>query len=196
MEVEDQLTALLEAGNYEEFERVSAEADARLAARREKLTAPGALASTAMWYASNGIPIFPLMPGAKTPATTNGFHNATTDTVKVELWWSHRRYNIGMPTGLRWNVLDVDGPAGFHSLGLLRENGALPPIVGRVWTPGDRRKGRGPGLHLYTPATEGVINAAGIAPGIDVRGLGGYVVVPPSVIDGRHYEWGEMVSLD
>lgn len=205
MTTEDQLVALLAAGNYKEFERASAEADARLAANRARLRAPNALRDAAQWYAAHGMAIFPLAPGAKRPALPrahpgvdcrgecgrlgHGLWDATTNVDQVRAWWAaNPRHNIGYATGRQYDVLDVDGPAGFQSMGILRENERLPPIVGKVWTPGDSRTGRHRGLHLYTPAT-GTTNHAGIAPGLDTRGYGGYVVMPPSVINDRMYEW-------
>ena len=46
------------------------------------------LATTAEWYAANGVPVFPLWPKAKTPMTKNGVLDATTDLkqVKEEHW--------------------------------------------------------------------------------------------------------------
>jgi hypothetical protein len=40
----------------------------------------------------------------------------------------------------------------------------------------------------------GLGNGARIAPGIDYRGRGGYVVAAPSIVDGRRYGW--VVPLD
>jgi hypothetical protein len=78
--------------------------------------------------------------------------------------------NIGVPTGERsgvW-VLDVDRPGALEELGH-----ELPPTR-TVRTP------RG-GIHLYFRHVEGVTNSPGGLPeGIDVRGEGGYVLVPPS----------------
>jgi hypothetical protein len=48
------------------------------------------------------------------------------------------------------------------------------------------------GGHLYFRPPPGVEirNSAGkLGPGLDVRGVGGYVVAPPSVIDGKAYRW-------
>lgn len=217
MKTEDHLARYLAEGDYEGFEAASAEADAALAARRARLHAPEALARTARWYADHGMAIFPLSPGTKVPALRNphapgspersscrgecgqlghGLWDATTDVEQVELWWqSNMHYNIGYATGRQYDVLDVDGPTGFQSMGVLRENDRLPPIVGRAWTPGNRSMGRHAGLHLYTPAS-GVTNGAGVGPGLDIRGAGGYVVLPPSRIDGRLYEWAEMVQVE
>lgn len=48
----------------------------------------------------------------------------------------------------------------------------------------------GGGWHYYFQYEEELQNQAGIQPGIDIRGEGGYVVVPPSLHEsGNRYEW-------
>jgi hypothetical protein len=94
---------------------------------------------------------------------------------------------IGVVTGAISGlvVLDVD-PAhgGDASLARLeREHGGLPATV-------EARTGGG-GRHLYFAHPGGLVrNKAGLAPGIDLRGDGGYVVAPPSLhASGRRYAW-------
>jgi hypothetical protein len=94
-----------------------------------------------------------------------------------------------MPTGERsdiW-VLDVDldaekgidGPAELRELE--KKHGPLPATT-TVRTP------RG-GLHVYFRHAEGVTNSPGRLPlGIDVRGEGGYVLLPPSETQDGPYE--------
>ncbi|NVN97555.1 bifunctional DNA primase/polymerase, partial [Candidatus Nomurabacteria bacterium] len=62
----------------------------------------------ALDLAARGIPVFPLVPGAKNPIVSRGFHAATTDVNQINaLWADFPNANIGMPTaGLL--VLDVD----------------------------------------------------------------------------------------
>lgn len=80
-------------------------------------------------------------------------------------------------------VIDVDvknGAKGPESLAALeRDHGPLPETL-RVRTPTG-------GWHywFYTPQVVG--NRAGIRPGIDVRGRGGYVVLPGSTLNGVPY---------
>ena len=179
---------LLEAVNANDWDRADQLGDQLEQAdqqRRARLARTEALASTAAWYASQGIPVFPVEPSGKVPMV-KWRDEATTDPAKVAAWW--RRWptaNIGMPTGIRWDVIDVDGPPGYQSHGLLREQGRLPERLGMAWTP------RG-GMHIYIAPT-GQGNAAGYMPGLDYRGLGGYVVLPPSWgANGRQYEWDTM----
>lgn len=165
--------------------------DAADAEREARLTRPGALAAAAAWYAGLGAPVFPLIPRGKAPATRHGFKDATTDLQQIRDWWSaNPRHNIGLPSGLWFDVIDVDtdpeGPdpgRGFVSLGICREHGILPPVLGVVHTP------RG-GRHLYVAPAPGAKNKAGFAPGIDYRGAFGYVAAPPSVGEnGARYDW-------
>src|SRR5262245_31305484 len=49
--------------------------------------------------------------GSKTPLTTHGFKDATTDKKKIEEWWTRwPDANIGIPTGLAtgWTIVDED----------------------------------------------------------------------------------------
>jgi hypothetical protein len=58
--------------------------------------------------------VFPLQPRQKKPYRgTNGCKDATTDVTIVERWWSERPdSNIGLATGLVFDVIDLDGPEG------------------------------------------------------------------------------------
>ena len=184
------MTAALRAENFDEFVRLAALAEIAHTEREERLRAPGALAAAAMFYAGRGIAVFPLHPGDKRPYPgTRGFKDATTSTDIVRAWWRNKpTSNIGVPTGHGFDVIDVDGPAGYQSLADLRETGKLPPVLARAFTP------RG-GMHLYVPAT-GSGNAASFLPGLDYRGIGGYVVAPPSVgANTRRYDWIEPLPV-
>jgi hypothetical protein len=146
------------------------------------------LLKAALAYARCGVPVFPCEPGGKRPLAYSGFWDASANPSRVEVWW--RRWpgaNIGIPTGGRSGllVLDVDlGSGGPASLAALeRTHGRLPKTV--------RTRTGGGGMHVFFgyPAGEEVRNSAGkLGPGLDVRGEGGYVVVPPSRTRSA-YEW-------
>jgi len=139
----------------------------------------------ALRYASLGLPSFPCKPGEKKPATEHGFKDATTEHEQLERWFEGLGHNIGIPTGAvsgAW-VLDIDSyKGGTESLAQLLEGLELPS----TWM---SRTGRG-GLHYWfkMPGAK-VTTRADLVPGIDIRGDGGYVVVPPSSIPEGSYEW-------
>ena len=150
------------------------------------LAQSGELAVAAKRIAESGWPVFPCRPRSKTPATPNGLKDATIDGGLVGGWWeqwpdANPAVRTGCPSGLV--VLDVDGDAGRASLRSLEaRHGALPETM-VVSTP------RG-GMHFYFRHPGGdVRNSAGkLGTGLDIRGDGGYVLVPPAVgASGRRY---------
>jgi hypothetical protein len=107
----------------------------------------------------------------------DNLNRATTDESIIRGWWSERDYNIAIATGEGsgvW-VLDIDGDEGEQTLRKLEaEHGALPSSIEVITA-------RGRHIYFQWPAHP-IRNSAGkIAPGIDVRGEGGYVLVPPSI---------------
>jgi hypothetical protein len=148
-------------------------------------------------YADNQIPVFPLIPNQKRPLTQSGFKDATTDISVNNDWWTRfPDANIGMPTGAvsAVFVLDIDiknGVDGNKSLmELENEYGALPETLVQITPSGGR--------HLLFRCPNGGINTrTGLAPGLDVRGDGGYIVIAPSCIDGVSYQfsnWGTEIA--
>lgn len=143
---------------------------------------PARMLDSALHYASWGWPVFPLKQNTKIPATRNGFKDATTDTTQIRQWWTENpQQNIGLPTGHHFDVIDIDIPHGYESYAQIEEEGLIPDVHGMVHT-------SSAGMHLYIPKT-GDGNRAGIMPGIDYRGRGGYVVAPPSTLGERGRSW-------
>lgn len=143
--------------------------------------------------------IFPVTRGGKKPAIPKeiggrGCLDATTDEETVKRWWqNYPGSNIGLATGNinGFLVIDVDikpdeGKYGDESLRELEvEYGPLPQHTWESITPS---KGR----HLFFKMPEGVNvrNSEGvIAPWIDIRGNGGYVVAPGSILPYGKYQW-------
>jgi hypothetical protein len=188
-QLEKAMTEALQALDINRFEQLAAEADQWQEHRRSLLQHPEALLSSALWYAEQGMPVFPCRPRSKTPITTHGFYDASTDHDQIRRWWTTTpAANIGTPTGKVFDCIDVDGPTGYQSLGKLRECDLLPPHIGRSWTPGDPPE-RPPGMHYLITST-GDGNATAMAPGLDYRGIGGYIILPPSAgPNGDRYEW-------
>src|SRR5262245_62023855 len=142
---------------------------------------------TALQLAAKGLRVFPCLPRDKRPATAHGCKDATTDQGAINDWWRQDpQFNIGIATGSISGifVVDVDGlDAELELRKLEAHHSSLPPI-NEVTT------ARGRHLYFRMPETS-VRNTAGkIAPGIDTRGDGGYVLAPPSVHpSGRVYCW-------
>jgi hypothetical protein len=117
----------------------------------------------------------------------NGLYDATTDDGQIQAWLQkHPNANIGLRTGLAFDVVDLDGLRATEALESARQG---------------RDKLRGPmvqtphGWHVLVQPT-GLGNRAGVLPGVDFRGANGYVVAPPSIVDApdvpfdrRQYKW-------
>src|SRR5215207_1718197 len=139
-------------------------------------SAPATLLKAALAVARNGKPVFPCKPGGKEPLTRRGHIDATTDPRKIHMWWKRwPNANIAVPTGGRSGVLvvDVDHPASLDALEA--KHGQFPET--RTHSTGSG------GMHLIFAYPEGsdIRNSAGkLGEGLDVRGEGGYIIVPPS----------------
>lgn len=141
---------------------------------------PGA---SARRYAETGIPVFPCGAGDKRPLTMHGFHDASTDPSRVARWWARwPRANVGMPTGRAsgLEIIDVDvhgAIRGFAAFERARLEGLTARWAAFVRTPSG-------GIHAYYPADPDHVQPSWqvASAGIDFRGAGGYVVVPPSVV--------------
>jgi len=168
------------------------------------------LLNAALAAAARGWYIFPLRPGTKRPALhgeracprTGGCadghlkweQRATTDPDRIKAAWSRAPFNVGMatgPSGLL--VVDLDVPKdksssdahGATTFGALCERaGHAVPDTYQVRTASS-------GMHLYFTAPPGIrlTNTAGsIAPLVDTRAWGGYVVAAGSITDTGAYE--------
>lgn len=129
-------------------------------------------------------------PG-KHPLTKTGVKDATRDLTIITNWW--RRWpwaNVGIAAGAAsgFFVLDVDGEVGAESLRDLEEaHGKLPATVEAITGGGGRHI-------LFKCPPGGMSNKVALAPRLDIRGDGGYIVAPPSLhASGRFYLW-EMSS--
>lgn len=160
----------------------------------------------ALNYARAGFPVFPIwepvgvgvcscsygaldvLPNGdkhskgKHPRTPKGLADATTDLEQVRKWWTQwPNANIGIRTGDGVGVVDLDGPEGLASG---RSMGLISPI----------KTVTGRGEQLWYRVAEGqklvTRQAKKLAPGVDTRGTGGYVLVPPSLHpNGKRYLW-------
>lgn len=122
----------------------------------------------------------------KVPLLTNGLTDATIEEARVRDYWTRwPSANIGVSIPPGYFVLDVDiEHNGYENLGKLQDSiGELPKTL-QITT------GTG-GAHLWYKTRTEIRNTARLAgyEGLDIRGVGGYVVVPPSVHrNGSFYE--------
>lgn len=142
---------------------------------------PVSLRDWALGYAAKlQLAVFPLRPGAKEPRTGRGFKDATTDAEIIGRWWDAvPQSNVGMPIPPGYVVLDVDSESALQALGY--QDLELPATV-TTKTPR--------GWHFWYRTETHIPPAVGIIEGVDVRGPGSYVVVPPSKLSsGERYTW-------
>lgn len=169
------------------------------------------LLNAALDAAAHGWHVFPLRPGTKRPALhgeatcprtgtcVDGHRKweqrATTDPDRIRATWSHGAFNIGIatgPSGLLVVDLDMpkthsngDTPCGVTTFKALCERTGHPaPDTCRTLTASG-------GQHLYFVAPPGIrlANTAGaIAPLVDTRAWGGYVVAAGSTTPAGPYK--------
>ena len=147
--------------------------------------------AAALAYARRGWAVHPVRPGDKRPLLKDWPHQATTDPKTIEEWWARwPAANVALACGpSRLFVVDLDvkagaaGPASWANLAARLGLGDLLTPTGR--TPSG-------GRHLFFAAPDPPLgNSTGrLGPGIDTRGEGGYVLLPPSARgDGKAYTW-------
>ena len=146
----------------------------------------------ALLLAGRAIAVFPLAAGTKIPvAGSHGCRDATDDIDVIRSRWTKNpTANIGIATGRESGMwaLDVDPQhGGDESLAELEHKHGSLPLTIEVSTPSG-------GRHLYwrwqTSGPDIRNSTSRIGPGLDVRGEGGSITAPPSVLaDGRRYCW-------
>lgn len=154
----------------------------------------GNLLRTALSLARYSWPVFPCHPGGKEPCTTSGFQDATADSDQIVKWW--KRWpdaNIGIATGGAGpGVVDFDRDKevlpGQKRLAPVADGYELLRVAGFLNGAGPIVRTGSGGYHLYfLGGNAGNAAKIGGYP-IDYRGLGGYVITAPSVVEGRSYE--------
>lgn len=151
----------------------------------------------ALWYAKRGWAVLPLhaptatgcscgapscRSAGKHPRISNGVKGATTNPEQVRRWWAEwPDANVGIATGRVSGLvaLDVDGQEAEE---------AVAELCGDARTP---RSLTGKGYHLlFVAPGDPLRNAVRLAPSLDLRADGGYIVAPPSLhASGRRYRW-------
>ncbi len=154
------------------------------------------LLEAALKYVENGWLVFPCHATEHTPLDSGkdskgrgGFYLATTDVNQICNWWElWPDAAIALRTGKESGVFAVDvdprhcGDTSMEDLEA--EHGPLPDTV-------ESETGGG-GRHIFFkwPGQEVKCSTGAIAPGIDIKGDGGYVILPPSDHKtGKTYIW-------
>jgi hypothetical protein len=148
---------------------------------------PGEMRERAVALAERGFRVFRLQPGRRDPLPgVSWTAEATSDPMMVDVLWGDVPYNVGIacggPAGLVVADLDCkngkDGDARWNDLS--RSLGAPETLTVETTTGGKH-------LFFAAPGEAAEIgNSVGrVAPGIDIRSDGGFVVAPGSVLDGK-----------
>lgn len=145
----------------------------------------------ALDYQRIGLSIIPLRPDKRPFIQWQEFQRRKATEGEIKAWWNKwPKAMIGIVTGQISNlfVVDCDTEEGYKSVQeLLLDSLNIP----RARTP------RG-GWHLYfqNPQDSRLTTMAGIMPGVDIRGEGGYIIAAPSMNgNGKGYEWLDGLSL-
>lgn len=137
---------------------------------------------------SQGRKVFPVTKGSKLPLVKWGSEDpASSDLDQVNKWFiRHGNTNWGMATGAKSGVfvVDTDTKEGYD---WVVANGLTDTYI--VKTGGNTPEKLSYGYHFYFlhPGVPIKNSARDLSPGVDVRGDGGYVLMPPSVTDQPYY---------
>jgi Bifunctional DNA primase/polymerase, N-terminal len=134
--------------------------------------------NNALAWVDRGFAVFPLKPSDKIPLgalVPHGVKDASRDRVVIRDWWRRvPRANIGVATGAGFFVLDLDGPGAVQ---WFTNSCGRHGVAARSLTVKTMR-----GWHLFFSTGSPVPCSIGkIAPKVDIRGEGGYVVAAPSI---------------
>lgn len=151
--------------------------------------------AAALRYASIGLRVVPIQPGAKRPTLNAWQDAATTDRATIESWWTglYKGHGVGLALGelddlsirptyifaVDIDMHGVDGEQMFRDLEA--EHGTAPETVEAITGGGGRHL-------LFSSPTE--IRNGVLTDGVDIRGAGGQIVVEPTVHpSGQQYAW-------
>ncbi len=148
------------------------------------------LIDTALEYAGRGLSIIPCRPDKKPFIAWQRYQTKRATPAEIREWWAKwPTAMIGIVTGPISNlfVIDCDTEAGHAEIEALLPEALVTPIA---------RTPRG-GWHMYFLFPEDIhlTIGAGIRPGIDFRGAGGYVIAPTSRSEKGVYQWQAELSF-
>ncbi|HEX3997202.1 MAG TPA: bifunctional DNA primase/polymerase [Pirellulales bacterium] len=148
----------------------------------------------ALRLADLGYAVFPCAPGDKIPLRgTSGFKDASTDPDAIERMFAAAPANCNLAmsaAGLL--ILDIDP---------LKDGSANP------WPGSERLLGLTDGPFALTPrgkhfvfklpdGKQFILSAGKLAAAADIRTTGGYIVVAPSIVNGKSYQWQNALGCE
>ena len=155
---------------------------------------------TALAYANKSIRVVPIKQGEKRPPMQGWQNAATSDPTTIRQWFEgqFKDCGLGIATGefrIRYLiVVDIDDRQQFSGSDTLNDleqlHGKLPETVEVITGSGGR--------HIYFLTDQPIRNEASgrLGVGIDIRGIGGQVLAPPTRHpNGKTYEWVEGRSI-
>jgi hypothetical protein len=129
---------------------------------------------SALKLARRGLPVFPCAVGTKVPLIAGGFKAATIVEERIRYWWSANPEGlIGVPTGSRFVVLDLDLQHIESQRWYDVNRPHLPLTRAHVTRSGGRNL-------LFKPHDRLTCSAGKLARGVDTRGHGGYIIWWPA----------------
>jgi len=151
----------------------------------------------ALAYAAQGFSVIPIQAREKKPLIAwDQFQTRRATVDEIRAWWTKwPDVNLGIVTGAISGLIVID----LDSIEAKDKLKKLLPTYDLNRVPRSRT-GKGWQLFFKHPGVT-LQNRAGIIPGLDVRGDGGYVVAPPSIHpNGKSYKWevpikGELPKL-
>ncbi len=145
----------------------------------------------ALEWAQNGVPVFPCDPVDKSPLTKDGFYNASTDRAAVEALFAPYGENcligarMGGASGLFAIDFDLYKPGVSAYMERLSQEELLAATQVHLTRSG--------GLHFIYRHAKAWPNVKPVE-GVEVKGEGGYIIVPPS--EGYSVETSGIVTAD
>jgi len=156
--------------------------------------------TTALAYANKGVRVIPIKQGEKRPPMSGWQNAATTDPTTIRQWFEgqFKDCGLGIATGECRNryliVVDIDDREQYRGSDTLADleqlHGKLPDTLEVITGSGGR--------HIYFLTDAPIRNEASgkLGQGIDIRGIGGQVLAPPTVHpNGKEYQWPDERSI-
>ena len=142
----------------------------------------------ALNYATFNFKVFPLKVNSKSKQVCKSWKNeATTNKGIIKQMWNEN-HNVAVVTGNGLVVIDVDVKNGKDGKKIFDELSKDFPDTFTVKTPSG-------GYHYWYLVDREIPCSVNLYEGIDIRGEGGYILAPPSIVDNKKYEVINSISL-